>query len=94
MIGGFPTGARTLSAMVGAGKMRRQDAERMLAFCVNPGPAFVLVAVGQKMFGSPQIGWCCWPDSLLSALHRCVCHAKRPAAAPFPSNPCVFHRRL
>jgi hypothetical protein len=95
MIGGFPTGARTLSAMVGAGQMRRQDAERMLAFCVNPGPAFVLVAVGQKMFGSPQIGWMLLAGQLASSLAiGAFVMRKGPAAAAVPIEPMRFSQAL
>lgn len=57
MAGGYPTGAGTLATLVQGGRLSSGDAARMLSFCINPGPAFVVVAVGRMMFGSTRAGW-------------------------------------
>ena len=56
LIGGYPTGARLLSDAVAEGRMAARDAAVLLSFCVAPGPAFVLLAVGKGMFFSAAAG--------------------------------------
>ncbi|MBC8545579.1 hypothetical protein H8711_01325 [Clostridiaceae bacterium NSJ-31] len=56
LIGGYPVGARTLSVMVSQRRISQRDASRLLCFCVNAGPPFLLCAVGVGMFGSLQLG--------------------------------------
>ncbi len=45
-IGGYPTGARGIAALYENGSVSENQASRMLCFCVNSGPAFVITAVG------------------------------------------------
>lgn len=56
LIGGFPVGARLISDYLEKGVITKKQAEGMLSFCVNAGPAFTITAVGIGMFGSAQIG--------------------------------------
>lgn len=56
LIGGYPVGARTLAVMVSQHRLSPRTASRMLCFCVNAGPPFLLCAVGAGMFGSTQAG--------------------------------------
>lgn len=56
LIGGYPAGARLLSSLVKRGQLTDADASVLLCFCVSPGPAFVVIAVGKVMFGSLQTG--------------------------------------
>ena len=51
-IGGYPVGARTAIALYESGQCSRTEAERLLAFCNNSGPAFILGVVGTGVFGS------------------------------------------
>ena len=41
LLGGYPVGAKTVSDSFRNGTIGQKDAERMLAFCSNCGPAFV-----------------------------------------------------
>ncbi|MGN1074357.1 MAG: nucleoside recognition domain-containing protein [Eubacteriales bacterium] len=54
--GGYPVGARTAIALYRSGACSRTEAERLLGFCNNSGPAFILGAVGAGMFGSARAG--------------------------------------
>ena len=56
MLGGFPVGARLIADSVQKGRLSLNQAKRMLLFCVNPGPAFVVNIVGVSMLGSPRAG--------------------------------------
>lgn len=71
-IGGYPTGAHTLSVLVEQGYISRQTAPKMLRCCVNPGPAFLVLAVGQGMFGSRHIGVILLLSQLISSLMLCA----------------------
>ena len=66
IIGGFPSGARILSSLVDQSRLSREDAAAMLGCCINPGPAFVVIAVGKMMFNSVSVGWILLLSQLLS----------------------------
>lgn len=55
-VGGYPVGARTAINLYQSGQCSRTETERLLAFCNNCGPAFVLGVVGAGVFGSGQAG--------------------------------------
>lgn len=46
LIGGYPVGAKTAIELYQKGLCTRTQAQRLLAFCNNSGPAFILGAVG------------------------------------------------
>ncbi len=53
---GYPVGARLLSDLVLEGRLSRQTANRMLCFCVNAGPAFLIGGVCVPLFSSVSLG--------------------------------------
>ena len=55
-VGGYPVGARTAIQLYQNGQCSRTEAERLLAFCNNSGPAFILGVVGAGVFGSGKAG--------------------------------------
>lgn len=55
-IGGYPVGARTALQLYRQGQCSKVEAERMLAFCNNSGPAFILGVVGAGIFGDRRVG--------------------------------------
>ena len=55
-IGGYPVGARMIARLMEENKLSPSDGERMLTFCVNAGPSFVLTAAGAGMFHNKRIG--------------------------------------
>ncbi|MDR1737180.1 MAG: sporulation protein [Oscillospiraceae bacterium] len=56
-LGGYPVGAQTAIALYERKQCTKDEAERLLAFCNNSGPAFILGAVGAGILGSSQAGW-------------------------------------
>ena len=56
LLGGYPVGARTVSELLQRGALPRAEAERLLAFCNNAGPGFVLGICGAAVFGSTRAG--------------------------------------
>ncbi len=55
-IGGYPMGAKVISDALGRNEISLNLANRLLCFCVNAGPAFVITAVGLMMCGSRKKG--------------------------------------
>lgn len=55
-LGGYPVGARSVAALYRDRLIDRREATRMLCFCVNGGPAFVVSAVGVGMLNDPMAG--------------------------------------
>ena len=56
LIGGYPVGARSIATLLEQGRLERKTAERMLCFCVNCGPSFLITAVGVKMLSDRRGG--------------------------------------
>lgn len=67
-VGGYPVGARTAIQIYENGQCSRTEAERMLAFCNNSGPAFILGVVGAGVFGSGTAGLLLYLVHLLASL--------------------------
>lgn len=55
-IGGYPAGAKALSAMVDYEMISRPLAGRLLLYTTNVSPSFAIIAVGQMMWGRPMLG--------------------------------------
>ena len=68
LTGGYPAGAAYIAEMERSGAVTTAEAERLLAFCNNTGPAFLVGAVGIGVFGSVRIGMLLYAIHVLSAL--------------------------
>ncbi len=55
-IGGYPVGARTALTLYERGESSKEETERLLSFCNNSGPAFILGVVGAGLFSSSLVG--------------------------------------
>lgn len=56
VIGGYPVGARTAIQLYEKKMCSKAEAERLLSFCNNSGPAFILGVVGAGIFSSSRMG--------------------------------------
>lgn len=56
LIGGFPVGARMTAQLYENGEITQKHGQRMMLFCVNAGPAFVIGTVGVTMLSSRKAG--------------------------------------
>lgn len=66
-LGGYPTGAQTISQAWQDGVLDKHQAQRMLGFCCNAGPAFLFGICGQ-MFPKPWMPWLLWAMHILAAV--------------------------
>ena len=56
LIGGYPSGAKTAAELYRNGLCSKEEAENLLSFCNNCGPAFLFGAVGCGIFGGAKYG--------------------------------------
>lgn len=56
IVGGYPVGARTAISLYEKRQCTKAEAERLLSFCNNSGPAFILGVVGAGIFSSSSAG--------------------------------------
>lgn len=94
LISGYPVGAKTTVDLVNASVCSRSEGEKLLAFCNNSGPLFILGAVGSGMLGRPDIGVVLYLAHILSALTvalllrrvPCEIHSRRMPARRVPEK--------
>ena len=67
LLGGYPVGAQNVAASYRCESTSKRNAEKILAFCSNPGPAF-LFGIAAPLFSNPLAGWCLWGVTILSSL--------------------------
>lgn len=67
LAGGYPMGPRLIAQLYTTGQLSRQEAEHLLLFCNNAGPAFILGLVGLGRFESLRIGLALWVIHMVSA---------------------------
>ena len=68
LLGGYPSGAKTAASLYEQGRISRQEAELLLGFCDNCGPAFLLGYVGAGILGDLRTGAVLFAVHALSAV--------------------------
>lgn len=71
LLGGYPTGAACIAENYRQGQLSKEQAEHLLGFCSNAGPAFLFGMAG-SLFSAPYIPWLLWAIHILSALLSAV----------------------
>ena len=85
LLGGYPLGALVLAAQLSRGELTKEQGRRLSCFCSNPGPGFLLGAVGLGVFGSVGAGLALLGCSAAAALGTGLCFSRR--AAPGRDGP-------
>ena len=67
-IGGYPVGAKLLNDAVEKGRISAKDAGKMLNYCINAGPGFIVAAVGNAILGSKVLGYFLLASHLTASL--------------------------
>lgn len=67
LLGGYPVGAQNIASAYRSGVLSKGQAERMLAFCNNAGPAFLFGMIGPS-FPDIRYAWLLWMVHIASAL--------------------------
>ena len=68
LIGGYPMGGRTAAQLYRDGLLAKDEAERLLSFCNNANPAFLISVLGTGMFDSFRAGLWLWLIHIAAAL--------------------------
>lgn len=65
-LGGFPVGGKMTKQLYERGYLTQNQAQRLLLFSVNPGPAFTFSVIGLSLFGNIKIGYIVYASILIS----------------------------
>lgn len=84
--GGYPLGASCIVSMEEQGCISQKEAQRLLCFCNNTGPAFLVGAVGSGVFHSVKAGILLYIIHIISAL---ICGILLSGKEEFHSSPLV-----
>ena len=68
ILSGYPVGAKCAVDLYRKGECTKEEAERMIAFCNNSGPMFILGAVGAVFLKNEYLGWCLYISHVISAV--------------------------
>lgn len=68
LVGGYPIGARAAAQLYRQGSLTKNEGSRLLTFCNNSSPVFLISVLGQGVFGSFRTGLYLWLIHLASAL--------------------------
>lgn len=81
-LAGYPVGAKSTAESWRSGAVSREQAERLLAFCSNAGPAFLFGIIG-PMFSQWYVPWLLWLIHILGAVVAMVI-----VSPVLPKSPC------
>lgn len=68
IISGYPLGALTVCQLYEQSYLSKSEAERLLSFCNNSGPLFILGAVGISLYHNPIIGIILYASHIIAAI--------------------------
>lgn len=84
LVGGYPVGARSVGELYRQGLCTRRQCQRLLLFCNNSGPAFIIGVAGLGCFGSLRAGLWLYLIHALSALGLAALLPRAEETAPAP----------
>ena len=67
-ISGYPVGAKTAADLYTSGNCTKAEAEKLLAFCNNCGPMFIIGALGSGMLENAGVGVILYISHIISSL--------------------------
>lgn len=68
LIGGYPVGSKLIAMLYNDKIINSKTANILLMFCVSPGPAFVIVAVGNGMLRNSTAGFLIFASCIISSI--------------------------
>ncbi len=86
-ISGYPIGAVCAADLYASGECTKAHAEKLLAFCNNSGPLFIMSIVGVGYLQSPHLGRLLYISHILSAiLVGIILRTYNPKTAPLQKS--------
>jgi len=68
LLSGYPIGAKTIGDLHKTREISTKEAQRLLAFCNNAGPLFIIGVVGVGILGDKTAGYVLWAGHVAAAL--------------------------
>lgn len=68
ILGGYPVGAKACAELVEKGALTRAEGNRLLSFCINSSPAYIIGAVGTGLLHSAKAGLLLYAAHVLASL--------------------------
>lgn len=65
---GYPMGAKVVAQLRTDKQLTQEEAQRLIGFCNNAGPLFIIGVAGTGLFGSTAAGYCLWLSHVTAAL--------------------------
>ena len=87
LTGGYPMGAAYLRELEKRRVLSPAEGSRLLRFCNNSGPAFLVGALGIGVFGSRKAGLLLWLSHALAAFTTGFLFREPGSSAPSPARP-------
>lgn len=85
IISGYPLGAVTACQLYESGYISKSETERLLAFCNNSGPLFILSSVGIGLYSGLSFGVILYVSHIISSVLVGICmssYSKNKHSAP------------
>lgn len=79
LTGGYPVGARAACELYAQGELTQDEAERLLGFCNNTGPAFIIGVCGAGLRGSVRDGVTLYLIHIAAALMTGLAMTRSPS---------------
>ena len=93
-LGGYPAGARSAAQLYEQGSISRREAERLLGFCNNCGPGFLIGFAGSGILGSARAGAQLLAIHILAALISGAILCRLPGETDPLSLPCQLPAQM
>lgn len=96
VLSGYPLGASCVCDLYREGALKKSEAEKLLAFCNNSGPLFIIGAVGAAMYFNETIGVMLYVIHLLSAVSVGIilgCFGRKKDGAHTAQTQSVIHAK-
>jgi sporulation integral membrane protein YlbJ len=87
--GGYPLGAAAVAEELEKGDITADEAENLVAFCNNSGPAFIIGAAGIGVFRSSGAGLLLYFSHAAAAVMTGILLSRRGDCAPVPPSVCA-----
>lgn len=68
LLGGYPIGAILIENAYSENNISKRNAENMLTYCVNSGPAFIIIGIGNGIFMDVKVGFLLYASNFLASL--------------------------
>lgn len=72
VVGGYPVGARAISALYVKGSIDKKEADRLSCICCSAGPGFLVTFVGVSLLNSKEAGIILLSSQIISIAVLCV----------------------